>query len=295
MKQLAEDHSLNKQQKFEPCISKLVKGLERYKSIHKELVLMAKVSTVFNLGQLMLSVMMLAVLLLPGCTAQMGTGGTPQITITAPKEGDSLPAGNVTVMANVMNFNLVNKLGQANVPGEGHLHYYFDVPVPRTPGKPAVTAVGTFAPTPNTTFTWTNVKPGKHNFSAQLANNDHTPLIPLVYSTVNVTVAAPTMKTMSLQNVTINLVAKNLAFNTSKITVPAGVNVTVNFDNQDQYIPHNFAVYTDASAKTVLYQGKTITGPAKATYTFTAPTKAGTYYFRCDTHPQQMNGQFMVQ
>jgi hypothetical protein len=113
---------------------------------------------------------------------------SPGITIISPKEGAMIPSGNVTVKANVTNFKLVNKLGRANVAGEGHIHFYVDVPVPTTPGKPAVTAAGTFAPTYNTSWTWPNIAPGKHNFSVQLANNDHTPLIPLVYETVNVTV-----------------------------------------------------------------------------------------------------------
>ena len=42
---------------------------------------------------------------------------------------------------------------------------------------------------------------------------------------------------------TVDLVAKNIAFNLSVITVPAGKTITVNFDNQDQSVPHNFAAY----------------------------------------------------
>jgi hypothetical protein len=141
-----------------------------------------------KISGILLSVAMLVVLALPICTAQMSTSEMPKITIISPKEGATIPAGNVTIMVNVTNFKLVNKLGQANVPGEGHIHYYIDVAVPKTPGKPATTAIGTFAPTINTTWIWPNVKPGKHNFSVQLANNDHTPVIPLIYSTVNVTI-----------------------------------------------------------------------------------------------------------
>lgn len=106
----------------------------------------------------------------------------------SPTEGATIPSGNITVTANVTNFKLVNMLGRPSVAGEGHIHFYMDVPVPTTPGKLAVTAAGTFAPTYNTSWTWPNVAPGKHNFSVQLANNDHTPLIPLTYETVNVTV-----------------------------------------------------------------------------------------------------------
>jgi plastocyanin len=256
--------------------------------------LMGKRTLLYGLRRPGIGVLLLLIFLLISLPASADSG-SPQISIIGPKNGSTISAGDVKVYVAVQNFNLVNKLGQANIAGEGHLHYYMDVPVPRTPGKPAVTAVGTFAPTTNTTFTWKNVTPGSHNFSVQLANNDHTPLIPLVYSSVNVTVSDLTMKTMSSDNVTINLVAKNIAFNTTKITVPAGADIDVNFDNQDQYVPHNFAVYTDASAKTAIFQGKTITGPAKITYTFVTPTSPGTYFFRCDIHPATMNGQFIVE
>lgn len=95
-------------------------------------------------------------------------------------------------------------------------------------------------------------------------------------------------------NVTIDLVAKNIAFNMSTITVPAGANVTINFDNQDSGIPHNFAVYTDSSASTKIFAGEIITGPKTTTYTFKAPSSPGNYFFRCDVHPTQMTGTFVV-
>jgi plastocyanin len=103
-----------------------------------------------------------------------------------------------------------------------------------------------------------------------------------------VTVAASTTG-----DATIGLVAKNIAFNTSTITVPAGARVTVSFDNQDKGVPHNFAVYETRAAKKSIFQGKIITGLAKIAYTFTAPSKPGNYYFQCDVHPS-MNGQFIV-
>ena len=94
--------------------------------------------------------------------------------------------------------------------------------------------------------------------------------------------------------VTIGLVAKNIRFNVSSITVPAGSNVVINFDNQDNGVPHNFAVYTNSSATSTIFRGPIITGPNMTTYTFTAPITPGTYFFRCDVHPTQMYGQFIV-
>jgi plastocyanin len=94
--------------------------------------------------------------------------------------------------------------------------------------------------------------------------------------------------------VTIDLTADVMAFDTETITVPAGAEVTVNFDNQDDGIPHNLAVYTDSSGATAIFVGDTVTGPVETTYTFTAPSEPGTYYFRCDVHPE-MNGDFVVE
>ncbi len=94
--------------------------------------------------------------------------------------------------------------------------------------------------------------------------------------------------------VTVGLIAKNIAFNTSTITVPACSNVTVAFDNQDSGIPHNFAVYSDPGLSNTIFKGAIITGPKAITYTFKAPCAPGDYWFRCDVHPAAMNGKFIV-
>jgi len=92
----------------------------------------------------------------------------------------------------------------------------------------------------------------------------------------------------------VDLTAHNMAFSTRVMTVQAGTRVVVRFTNQDA-VPHNFAVYTDSSAQKVIFRGQTVTGPnASATYQFDAPAQPGTYFFRCDVHPAQMTGQFIV-
>lgn len=95
--------------------------------------------------------------------------------------------------------------------------------------------------------------------------------------------------------VTVNLVARNIAFDKDTITVPAGARVSIEFDNQDQGIPHNFALYRDSSASQTIFKGDIINGVRKITYQFTVPSDPGTYFFRCDTHPAQMTGDFVVQ
>lgn len=117
--------------------------------------------------------------------------------------------------------------------------------------------------------------------------------------TMNMTSANQTMQNMT-SNMTsanasalINLVASNIRFNTSSITVPAGSDVTVNFENRDSGKQHNLAVYETYAAQNAIFKGQAITGPGNTTYTFTAPDKPGNYIFRDDSYPS-MTGAFMV-
>ena len=92
----------------------------------------------------------------------------------------------------------------------------------------------------------------------------------------------------------ITLTAQNIAFNTNTITVPAGATVTMTFVNNDSGVPHNFALYTDNTATKKIFVGDLVTGVKTVTYTFTAPTTPGNYFFRCDIHPEIMTGTFVV-
>jgi plastocyanin len=93
---------------------------------------------------------------------------------------------------------------------------------------------------------------------------------------------------------TVQLVAKDLSFDTDQITLTAGAQTTVQFDNQDQGLPHNLAIYEDESAETAIFQGDIVEGPSTTEYSFTAPD-VGTYFFRCDVHPTQMTGTVVVE
>ena len=109
------------------------------------------------------------------------------------------------------------------------------------------------------------------------------------------TTLPPGSTTASGQSVTINLIAQALSFDMKTIVVPPGATVTINFNNKDPGILHNFALYTDSSAKTSIFVGNFVTGPGTTVYTFKAPTKVGTYFFRCDVHPTTMTGSFIVE
>jgi plastocyanin len=82
----------------------------------------------------------------------------------------------------------------------------------------------------------------------------------------------------SSESMTIDLVAENVAFDKSQITVPAGAMVTIVFENKES-IPHNFALYETSAATMSLFVGEIISGPQTIEYTFTAPMEPGDYFF----------------
>ena len=59
------------------------------------------------------------------------------------------------------------------------------------------------------------------------------------------------------------------------ITVPAGAEVTIIFENLDENAPHNVVVYGDNAPP--IFVGTVIRGPARTTDTFTAPSTPGKY------------------
>ncbi|MHB8104157.1 MAG: cupredoxin domain-containing protein [Dehalococcoidales bacterium] len=137
-----------------------------------------------------LMIFLVAAMTLSACSnyaAPITTTAPPAtIKITSPT-GNIVPQiGNVAITVEVANFNLVDKVGQTNAAGEGHILYFLDVEAPTMAGMPAVTASGTYAATTDTSYTWHNVGGGAHNFSVELVNNDNTPLNPPVTANISV-------------------------------------------------------------------------------------------------------------
>jgi glucose/arabinose dehydrogenase/plastocyanin len=123
-----------------------------------------------------------------GCASQQAA---PLITITSPQNGATVSAGSVPVTVQVANFNVVDRQGQPSIAGEGHVHFYLDLDtVPSDPSKPAIPANAQvqWAHVSGTSYTFTNVAPGTHTITVQLANNNHTPVVPLTYKVVTITV-----------------------------------------------------------------------------------------------------------
>jgi plastocyanin len=107
------------------------------------------------------------------------------------------PSGtDVMISVEVANFEVVDKLGQEAVDGEGHLHFFLDAVPPVMSGVPAVSAPGTYVALADVTYTWPDVQPGLHIFSVELANNDHTPLAAPVVAAAVIWVPDASMASM---------------------------------------------------------------------------------------------------
>ena len=123
----------------------------------------------------------------PATTAS-GVGG-PSLAFERPTDGSSVPAGDLAIRVAVGGFGLVDKIGKPPTPGEGHIVFYVGVDfIPTRPGRPALTAPGTFAVSAQPEYTWSNLTSGTNRIAAQLVNNDDSPLQPPVTASANVTV-----------------------------------------------------------------------------------------------------------
>ena len=90
----------------------------------------------------------------------------------------------------------------------------------------------------------------------------------------------------------IRVVAKDTAFDTKEIKLPADAPSKLTFDNEDPFA-HNLAIYTDETASgEPLFTFEPFAGPDTKTFDVD-PLKEGAYYFHCDIHPN-MNGTVVV-
>ncbi len=115
----------------------------------------------------------------------------PTLAIISPVNGAIFPSPkNVIIDVQVTNFKLVNEQGRANSPGEGHLHFYLDVDAPLEPDKVAIPANGSWGHIALTTYFFNIVFAGNHTISAQLVNNDCTPVVPIVIAKITIRITA---------------------------------------------------------------------------------------------------------
>ena len=99
----------------------------------------------------------------------------------------------------------------------------------------------------------------------------------------------PTVPSCTPNGTTLQIAAKNIAFDKTCLAVAAGTKFTIVFNNQD-IVAHNVSIY---QASTPLFQQPLKPGPGIVTYNVGA-LKAGQYTFHCDAHPTTMVGTFIV-
>ena len=87
------------------------------------------------------------------------------------------------------------------------------------------------------------------------------------------------------------VVAQGIQFQTKDVKAKAGKPFALQFENQDS-APHNVSIYTDSSASQRVFEGE-IFSQGERVYQVPALT-AGTYFFRCDVHPD-MTGTLTVE
>ena len=92
----------------------------------------------------------------------------------------------------------------------------------------------------------------------------------------------------------VTIVAEGVVFTTTAVTVKAGADFTISFENQDPGTPHNVQIH-DGMQPTdpILYDGEIFNGVETRDYQVPA-IKAGSYLYVCKVHPN-MTGTLTVQ
>jgi plastocyanin len=88
----------------------------------------------------------------------------------------------------------------------------------------------------------------------------------------------------------LSIVAKDVQFDLKELHLPAAQPIELQFVNDDD-VQHNLSIY-DKQGGAVLFTGP-IVGKGTTIYKLTTPP-AGTYFFQCDIHPSQMEGQVIA-
>ncbi|MEO7666315.1 MAG: cupredoxin domain-containing protein [Dehalococcoidia bacterium] len=88
------------------------------------------------------------------------------------------------------------------------------------------------------------------------------------------------------------VVIEGLSYEPSEFTIAAGEESTIQIQNVDAR-DHTFTLYTDEEFTEA--QGNGITLSEGDTVSLIDTFDAGTYYFRCEFHPTQMQGSFTAE
>ena len=96
----------------------------------------------------------------------------------------------------------------------------------------------------------------------------------------------------------VQVVAQDIAFSEPCLAAPADAAFTLTLENRDEAVPHNVSIHSadpleDPNAEP-LFAGEVFAGVETVAYDV-GPLAAGRYHFRCDVHPTEMRGVFVVE
>jgi cytochrome c oxidase subunit II len=91
---------------------------------------------------------------------------------------------------------------------------------------------------------------------------------------------------------TLDLVAKDIAYDQAALTAPADTPFNIDFDNEDNGVPHNVAIHQGSASGDEVFRGDVFPGIATMVYDVPA-LAAGEYAFVCTVHPN-MTGTLTV-
>jgi hypothetical protein len=144
-----------------------------------------------SVGILVLFVLMATV----ACTSTKPAANPPasalSLTIVAPASGATVTGPKVKVEADAKNWNLVAAAGSAATPGEGHLHFFIDVPASSVAAGQAIPAGDpkyVHAGAAPLTSRELELSPGQHTITVVAANSAHIALASPVPQSVTFTV-----------------------------------------------------------------------------------------------------------
>lgn len=92
----------------------------------------------------------------------------------------------------------------------------------------------------------------------------------------------------------LTIVGEDISFNKDRLEVAANMPFLVEFDNRDEGIRHNFAIYASPEAEEQVAPATDIEeGPVTQELSVNG-LPSGQYFYRCDVHPEQMTGTLEV-
>jgi len=93
----------------------------------------------------------------------------------------------------------------------------------------------------------------------------------------------------------LEIAAENTEYDVTELTAPAGEDITLQFDNDDPEIQHNWSLYEDEAGTQEIFEGEILTGVDTIDYAVPAIDEPGTYHFHCDIHPAVMKGELIIE